>query len=46
MARASAVAGDQAAAREWKSKAQAALAEVTEQEEREIVEQDIATLPV
>jgi DNA-binding transcriptional MerR regulator len=46
LARASAVAGDLHGAREWKSKAEAAVLGVTEQDEREIVEQDIATLPV
>jgi len=46
MARASAVAGDRSGAAEWKSKAQAALEEVPEKDDREIVEQDIATLPV
>jgi DNA-binding transcriptional MerR regulator len=46
MARASAVAGDRSAAGEWKSKAQRALDDIIEQDDREIVEQDIATLPV
>lgn len=46
MARASAVAGDRSAAGEWKSKAKRALDDVVEREDREIVEQDIATLPV
>jgi DNA-binding transcriptional MerR regulator len=46
MARASAVAGDRAAAVDWKSKAQAAIETVPEKDDRQIVEQDIATLPV
>jgi DNA-binding transcriptional MerR regulator len=46
MARAHAVAGDAAAAREWKAKAQRALERIEDAEEREVVEQDVATLPV
>jgi DNA-binding transcriptional MerR regulator len=46
LARAYAVAGDEAAATEWKAKAVARLAEVTDPDDREIVEGDIATLPV
>ncbi len=46
LSRAYAAAGDDEAAREWKDKAVARLAEVADPEEREIIEQDIATLPV
>jgi DNA-binding transcriptional MerR regulator len=45
MARASFVAGDAAAGREWKAKAVAAVAEIPEADDREIIEQDLATLP-
>ncbi|HEY7735933.1 MAG TPA: helix-turn-helix domain-containing protein [Candidatus Limnocylindrales bacterium] len=46
LARASAVAGDRDAATRWKSLAEQALEAVDEADDREIVEQDIATLPV
>lgn len=46
LARAYAVAGDRAAASEWKAKAEQRLTEVEDPEDREIVERDIATLPV
>jgi DNA-binding transcriptional MerR regulator len=46
LARAYAVAGDRAAALEWKAKAVARLAEVEDADDREIVERDVATLPV
>ena len=46
LARAYAVAGDRAAAQEWKAKAIARLLEVADADDREIVEGDIATLPV
>jgi hypothetical protein len=46
MARAFAVSGDLGAAAEWKAKAQAACATIAEDEERELIGQDIATLPV
>lgn len=46
LARASAVAGDRGEAARWKTRAQEALEGVDEADEREIVEQDIATLPV
>ncbi len=46
LARAYAVAGDRAAALEWKAKAEARLAEVEDADDREIVERDIASLPV
>jgi hypothetical protein len=46
LARAHAVAGDRAEAVDWKRRAEAAAAELAEPEEREIVEGDIATLPV
>ena len=46
LARAYAVAGDRAAAAEWKAKAIAQLELVQDADDREIVEQDIATLPV
>ena len=46
LARAYAVSGDRAAAGEWKSKAEARLADVTDPDDREIVERDLATLPI
>lgn len=46
LARAHAVAGDPAKAREWKARAESTVAEIAEPEERQIVEGDIATLPV
>lgn len=46
LARAYAVAGDRAAAQEWKAKAVDRLTEVEDADDREIVERDIATLPV
>lgn len=46
LARAYAAAGDRAAATEWKDKAVAQLELVTDRDDREIVEQDIASLPV
>ena len=46
MARASAVAGDPAAAADWKAKAIAALDGIADQDDRDLIEGDIATLPV
>jgi DNA-binding transcriptional MerR regulator len=46
LARAYAAAGDSAAATEWKDKAVAQLELVTDPDDREIVEQDITSLPV
>jgi DNA-binding transcriptional MerR regulator len=46
LARAYSVAGDRAAASEWKAKAEQRLTEVEDADDREIVERDIATLPV
>ena len=46
LARAHAVAGDRAEAARWKAKAVEAIAREPEQDEREVIEQDIATLPV
>jgi DNA-binding transcriptional MerR regulator len=46
MSRASAVSGDLDAATRWKAKAEAALAQIAEAEDRELIGQDIATLPV
>jgi hypothetical protein len=46
LARAYAASGDRAAAQECKAKAVAALELVTDADDREIVEQDIASLPV
>lgn len=46
LARASAVAGDAGAAAEWKAKAQAAVARIEDADDREVIEQDLATLPV
>ena len=45
MARASAVAGDVAGRDEWKSRAVAELAKIKDAEDRQVLEQDIATLP-
>ena len=45
LSRAYAVAGDRAAAVEWKAKAEQRLQEVEDADDREIVERDIATLP-
>jgi DNA-binding transcriptional MerR regulator len=45
MARASAVAGDRAASEEWRARAVAELERIGEDEDRQIREQDIATLP-
>jgi hypothetical protein len=46
MARALAVAGDRAAAEEWRARARAAVAAITDPEDRQIIEQDLATLPL
>ncbi len=46
LARAYAVAGDRAAAAEWKAKAEERLQQVDDADDREIVERDIATLPI
>jgi DNA-binding transcriptional MerR regulator len=46
MARALAVAGDRAAAEEWRARARAATAAIDDPEDRQIVEQDLATLPL
>ncbi len=45
MARASAVAGDTAAAADWKARATAALDAIADPDEWEIIEGDVATLP-
>ena len=45
MARASAVAGDAAAAADWKAKATAAFDGIADQDDRDIIEGDLATLP-
>ena len=45
MARASAVAGDLAARDEWMGRAQAELATIKDPEDRQVLEQDLATLP-
>jgi DNA-binding transcriptional MerR regulator len=45
MARASAVAGDRPAAVEWKAKAIAALDGIADQDDRDLIEGDLATLP-
>lgn len=45
MARAHLVAGDRAATAEWKRRAEEALARVEDADDREVVEQDLATLP-
>lgn len=46
MARALAVAGDRQAAEEWRVRAQASLASVAEAEDRQVIEEDLATLPL
>jgi DNA-binding transcriptional MerR regulator len=46
LARAHAIAGDRAAALEWRDRAREALAGISEAEDREIIEGDIATLPL
>lgn len=46
MARALAVAGDQAAAEEWRARARIAAAAIEGLEDRQIIEGDIATLPL
>ena len=46
LARAYAASGDRAAATEWKDKAVAQLELVTDPDDREVVEQDVASLPV
>ena len=45
MARASAVAGDTPGRDEWKARAVAELAKIGDAEDRQVLEQDIATLP-
>ncbi len=45
LARAHAVAGDRAASDEWKARAVAELAKIADAEDRQVLEQDIATLP-
>ncbi|HYH93698.1 MAG TPA: helix-turn-helix domain-containing protein [Candidatus Saccharimonadales bacterium] len=46
MARASAIAGDRRGAVEWKARAVAALDGIADQDDRDIIENDIATLPI
>jgi DNA-binding transcriptional MerR regulator len=46
LSRAYAIAGDRAAATDWKQRAVVATAAIADQDEREIIENDIATLPV
>jgi DNA-binding transcriptional MerR regulator len=45
MARASVVAGDAGAARDWKAKGLAALGDIADPDDREPIESDLATLP-
>jgi hypothetical protein len=45
MARASAVAGDPAASAEWKAKAVVAVDAIADKDDRDIIENDLATLP-
>ena len=45
MARATGVAGDSVAAAEWKAKATAALDGIADNDDREVIENDLATLP-
>jgi DNA-binding transcriptional MerR regulator len=44
MARASRTAGDRAAFEEWRARAHAAMAEISDAEDREVIENDLATL--
>ena len=46
MARALAVAGNRIEAEEWRSRARAAVAAISEPEDRQVIEQDLATLPL
>lgn len=46
MARALAVAGDRDAAEDWRARARAATAAIDDPEDRQIIEQDLATLPL
>ena len=46
MARALAVAGDRPAAEEWRARARASVAAIDNAEDRQIIEQDLATLPL
>ncbi len=46
LARASSVTGDPAAAADWKSKAVAALDAIVDPDDRDLIEGDLATLPV
>ena len=45
MARASGIAGDPDAAADWKAKAVAALDAIADSDDREVIENDLATLP-
>ena len=45
MARATGVAGDEAAAADWKAKATAALDGIADTDDRDVIENDLATLP-
>jgi len=45
LARACAVAGDRAASHEWRARARAELTRIADAEDRQILEQDLATLP-
>ena len=44
MARAQLVAGDRGAAREWTTRARAALSAIAEADDREVIEQDLDAL--
>lgn len=46
MARALAVAGDRAAAEEWRARARAAAAAIDDPEDRAVIERDLASLPL
>ncbi len=46
MARASAVGGDTAAAKDWKARATTALDGIADKDDRDLIEGDIATLPI
>ena len=45
MARASAVAAERGAVAAWRSKADSEMARIKDSEDRQIIEQDLATLP-
>ncbi|HJW22366.1 MAG TPA: hypothetical protein VJ506_08055, partial [Candidatus Limnocylindrales bacterium] len=46
MARALAVAGERRAAEDWRARARAAVTAIDDPEDRQVIEQDLATLPL